>query len=166
MGASVAAVQLSAEAIQAALAAAPVARLATLTKEGLPRLVPIVYVRSGDDFWSPVDGKPKEATHLARLRDVERDPRVGLLVDAYEPDWRRLWWIRIVGRAEVVRSQGGRPPNAFASAAAALRAKYPQYAETDLFVGDPTLLRIRAETTSSWAATPEAAARILAGEIR
>jgi hypothetical protein len=39
-----------------------------------------------------------------------------------------------------------------APAAAALRAKYPQYASTPLFLGAPTLVRIEIEGMRGWAA--------------
>jgi PPOX class probable F420-dependent enzyme len=123
----------------------PVARLATLGADGSPQLVPIVFARAGGALWSPVDGKPKRpGTTLERVRNVARDPRVGLLLDHYDGDWRQLWWIRVDGRAAL---RGTEP-----AAEAALRAKYPQYADTPLFAGAPVLLRIEPERVTSWSA--------------
>jgi PPOX class probable F420-dependent enzyme len=69
-------------------AAAPVARLATLRSDGTPRLVPITFALVEGLVCSAVDEvKPKTTTRLARLADVERDPRVGLVVDHYADDW-------------------------------------------------------------------------------
>ncbi len=68
----------------------PVARLATLGEDGRPHQVPVVFVRSGDELWTPVDGKPKARGPLARTRNVRRDPNVSLLLDHYEKDWTRL----------------------------------------------------------------------------
>jgi hypothetical protein len=42
----------------------------------------------------------------------------------------------------------------FEAAAKALRSKYPQYGSTDLFLGVPTLLRIRPQRRSAWSAVP------------
>lgn len=123
----------------------PVARLATIAADGRPHLVPIVFARAHGALWSPIDGKPKSAAKLARVRDIERDPRVTLLLDHYDEDWSRLWWIRVDGRASLVA--GDR------EAEAALRAKYPQYATTPLFREEPLLLCIAVEATSSWTAT-------------
>ena len=38
---------------------------------------------------------------LARIENVDRDPRVTLLADHYEEDWSRLWWVRVDGEASV-----------------------------------------------------------------
>lgn len=84
---------------------APVARLATLRADGSPRLVPITFVVMGGLVCSAVDDvKPKTTRQLARLRDIARDPRVGLLVDHYAADWSQLWWVRVDGTAEVQES--------------------------------------------------------------
>jgi PPOX class probable F420-dependent enzyme len=131
--------------IERLLDAWPVARLATVTPEGRPHLVPIVFARHAGVLWSPVDAKPKEpGARLARLANVAAEPRVALLLDHYDADWRRLWWIRIDGRAE---RRGGDP-----AVEAALRAKYPQYAGTALYAGEPTLLAIQPVRVRSWAA--------------
>jgi PPOX class probable F420-dependent enzyme len=125
------------------LDAAAVARLATIAPDGRPQLVPIVFARSDGALWSPIDGKPKSARPLARVRNIERDPRVALLVDHYEDDWRRIWWLRIEGRASLVRGD--------AAAEAALRAKYRQYrGAVALYAGDPLLVRIAPERVSRW----------------
>ena len=80
------------------------------------------------------------------MRHIERDPRVALLLDHYDADWRQLWWIRVDARASLV---GGD-----VAAEAALRAKYPQYATTPLFTAEPLLLRIDPESTASWSSNP------------
>jgi PPOX class probable F420-dependent enzyme len=56
----------------------------------------------GDDrIVIAVDSKPKRSRRLRRLANVEADPRVSLLIDEYDVDWSRLWWVRIDGRAVV-----------------------------------------------------------------
>jgi PPOX class probable F420-dependent enzyme len=144
LGRRLALVTLADAEIERLLDAWPVARLATVAPDGRPHLVPIVFVRHAGALWSPVDGKPKAGAALARLAHVAHEPRVCLLLDHYDADWRRLWWIRVDGRAE---GRGGD-----AAVEAALRAKYPQYRETPLYVGVPTLLRIEPERVRSWAA--------------
>ena len=47
------------------------------------------------------------------------------LVDGYEEDWSRLWWVRVDGTA-LIHSDGEH----HVSAVQALTAKYRQYAET------------------------------------
>jgi PPOX class probable F420-dependent enzyme len=105
------------------VAAAPVARLATLRADGTPRLVPITFAVVDDVVCSAVDEvKPKSSTRLARLDDVRRDPRVALLVDHYSDDWAALWWVRIDGTA-AVHADGELRDRALE----ALAAKYPPY---------------------------------------
>ncbi len=126
----------------------PVARLATVAPDGRPHIVPIVFVRHDGALWSPIDGKPKRRLRngavLARLAHIAHEPRIALLLDHYDEDWRQLWWIRIDGRAE---QRGGD-----AAVEAALRLRYPQYRETPVSVGAPTWIRIEPVRVTSWAA--------------
>ncbi len=140
--------ELEREAIERILGEWPVARLATLAPDGRPELVPIVFARSGGALWSPIDGKPKRGGELARVRNVRRDSRVSLLLDHYDADWSKLWWLRIQGEAEVVTGDSAEAR----AAAEALRAKYPQYARgvTPLFAGPPTLIRVRVAKAFGW----------------
>ena len=103
--------------------AAPVARLATLRRDGTPRLVPVTFAVVDNLLCFAVDTvKPKRDTRLARLADIDRDPRVALLVDHYADDWSALWWVRVDGHAAV------HPDGALRNRAlAALAAKYPPY---------------------------------------
>ena len=142
--------QLEPDAIEALLSRWPVARLVTLSAAGRPAPVPIVFARSGEVLFSPIDGKPKREGELARERNLRADPRVALLLDHYEDDWERLWWLRVEGRAGLV------PASAHPQAVVALRAKYPQYAGVPIFRGEPRLLRIEIERVASWRASPSA----------
>lgn len=153
--------RLSPEFIADALDCWPVARLSTLGEAGHPAPVPIVFLARPGELWSAIDGKPKSsqgAEGLARVVNLVRDPRVGVLVDAYEADWRCLWWIQLQGEAEVVRCERPEGDEQLGPVVAGLRLKYPQYAVTPLFAGVPTLLRIRVLETRSWVAD-EALAR-------
>ena len=108
---------------RALVAAARVARLATLRADGTARLVPITFVLLDGLVCSAVDEvKPKRSTRLARLADVRRDPRAAVLVDHYAEDWTQLWWVRIDGEA-AVHDDGELADRA----RAALVAKYPPY---------------------------------------
>lgn len=115
-------------------AAAQIARLATVTPDGRPHIVPIVFALEGNRIYSIVDTKPKASTSLARLRNIEANPRVSLLVDAYSDDWERLWWVRADGSATVVADGPDRE-----RAITLLRAKYPQYLDADLEFGLATI---------------------------
>jgi PPOX class probable F420-dependent enzyme len=104
------------------LTAARVARLATIDPDGRPHLVPIVFALDGDTLYSAVDRKPKRSTTLRRIENARARPDVTILVDHYEDDWSRLWWIRLRGRARVLDDGEERE-----RALALLAEKYPQY---------------------------------------
>ena len=105
------------------MGSAPVARLATLRPDGTPRLVPITFAVVDGLVCSAVDRvKPKSGKRLARLRDVDRDPRVELLADVYDDDWSRLWWVRL--DATAAEHTGGELRG---RALDALQRKYPPY---------------------------------------
>lgn len=115
---------------RAFLARARTATLATIRPDGTPRLVPICFVLLDGEppaLWTPIDEKPKRTTDprsLARVRDIEARPDVGILVDRWDEDWAGLGWVRAGGRAALV--EPGTPGHD--RAVAALRAKYPPYA--------------------------------------
>src|SRR5881396_2148871 len=106
------------------LKAARLARLATTDPDGRPHLVPIVFALDGDTLYSAVDRKPKRSSKLRRIENARARPDVTILVDHYDDDWSRLWWIRLRGRARVL--DGGDEHD---RALALLRDKYPQYRE-------------------------------------
>ena len=136
------------------LRAARTATLATIDPGGRPRLVPICFVlgepAGSPRLYSPIDEKPKLATDphaLARVRDLQQDPTVALLVDRWSEDWSRLGWLRLDGRGELLEPAG---PDAVEHAAsvAALRQKYPQYAGQSLETRP--IIRIAIERARSW----------------
>ena len=104
------------------LLTARVARLATTDPDGRPHLVPIVFALDGDKLYSAVDRKPKRSSTLRRIENARARPDVTILVDHYEEDWGRLWWIRLRGRARVLDDGDERD-----RALALLQEKYPQY---------------------------------------
>ncbi len=79
-----------------------VAHLATVGGDRRPHLVPVTFARDGDTVYFAVDQKPKRTADLQRLRNIAANPAVALLVDHYDDDWRRLWWVRVDGRAGVL----------------------------------------------------------------
>jgi PPOX class probable F420-dependent enzyme len=118
-----------------------VARLATVSASGMPHLVPVTFALRGDTLAIAVDHKPKRTTDLKRLRNIEANPRVSLLVDHYDDDWDRLWWVRADGTARVAPNDEER--------VGWLVAKYPQYAETA--PAGPVIL-VEVTTWRSWSA--------------
>ncbi|MDQ6722602.1 MAG: TIGR03668 family PPOX class F420-dependent oxidoreductase [Candidatus Dormibacteraeota bacterium] len=84
------------------IAAARVAHLATTAADGRPHIVPICFALDEQTLYFAVDAKPKRTTNLKRLRNIAANPAVSILVDHYEDDWDKLWWVRLDGRARLV----------------------------------------------------------------
>ncbi len=75
--------------------------MTTIAGDGSPHAVPICYALRGDAFITPIDHKPKSGVKLARVKNIERDVRVTLLIDRWDEDWHRLIWVMVKGRAHL-----------------------------------------------------------------
>src|SRR5262249_52420900 len=124
--------------IRKKLEAARVARMATLDPRRGPHVVPICFTYDGSVFYSAIDRKPKRFApdRLARLKNIRKTPRVALLVDQYDEDWKKLWYVLVRGNARLVSDPAERR-----RALRRLRAKYPQY-RSDILADDAPILRI------------------------
>jgi PPOX class probable F420-dependent enzyme len=71
-----------------------------------------------------MDEKPKRrpAARLKRIRNIESNPNVSLVIDEYHEDWRKLAYVIVNGTAEILE-----PGPEQARAVGLLRQKYPQY---------------------------------------
>jgi PPOX class probable F420-dependent enzyme len=105
----------------------------------------MVFALVGDTVYTAVDAKPKRSRDLQRLANVRAEPRCALLVDHYEDDWRRLWWVRADGRGEVVDA-----PFAAHPGIQALMQRFPQYRDEP---PSGPLLVITVERWNGWAST-------------
>ena len=56
------------------------------------------------------------------MRNLARDPRATVLVDAYDEDWSTVWWVRLRGRAVTDAQER-------AHARQPLWDKYPQFGD-------------------------------------
>jgi PPOX class probable F420-dependent enzyme len=138
-------------AVQKMLKNARVARLATLDAQNRPHIVPICFAYDGKLFYTAVDQKPKRVTpeRLVRLRNIRAAPRIALLIDEYDEDWTKLWYILISGKAKLI------PKSAHTErgwAIRKLRAKYPQYSR-GMLADDAPVIRITPERTTFWLST-------------
>ncbi|GGR77718.1 PPOX class F420-dependent oxidoreductase [Micromonospora fulviviridis] len=113
---------MPAEELRQRVRSARVARLATVGSDGRPHLVPVCFVLLGDVVHHAVDEKPKRHRQLRRLENIRATGQACLLIDEYDEDWSRLWWIRLDGHGWLVED-----PAEEAAARVALAAKYPQY---------------------------------------
>jgi len=108
---------------RARFAAATVAHLASADASGRPHVVPITFALVGETIYSAVDSKPKRTRALRRLANVAANPAVAVLVDHYERDWERLWWVRADGRGRTLDADADEA----LAALAALAARYEPY---------------------------------------
>jgi PPOX class probable F420-dependent enzyme len=152
-------VRLDVASCRSHFSAARHAHLATADDDGVPHLVPVTFALikatkyavadvgggapAGDEIVVAVDHKPKTTRDLKRLRNLADNPRVAFLVDEYDDDWTRLWWVRADGVAAIEHDGDIR-----AAALDALAARYPQYRELR---PDGPLIRVRVTRWSGWA---------------
>lgn len=104
--------------------------------------MPICFALEGDTLYSAVDEKPKRTRQLQRLKNIAANPQVEVVIDHYEDDWTRLWWVRLRGRARIVDD---------AHAMDLLAAKYPQY--RDRRPAGP-VIAVEIEERSEWTSSP------------
>ena len=118
----------------------------TLHPERGVDLVPVVYAVTADrKVFLPVDTvKTKRTTRLRRLANIELDDRCTLVVENYDDEWSKLWWVRIHGTAEYI---DGTDLDQFRPL---LAAKYRQYESAGSVVGG---LCLDPSEVTGWAAS-------------
>jgi PPOX class probable F420-dependent enzyme len=133
--------------IRAFVDAQRVARLATVDETGRPHVVPVCFVLDGDTVYSAIDEKPKRAgAKLRRLRNIEANSHVQLLLDVYEDaDWTRLRFVQLRGRARVIGAG-----EEHMRAIRLLRARYSQYGHMTL--EERPIVAIDVERVVEWRA--------------
>lgn len=126
---------------------ARVARLATIDSEFKPHLVPVVFVFDGNHFYLPVDEKRKTAKpeKLKRIRNIQDNPNVTLLIDEYSEDWTKLAFVMIQGKASVATKEEGNIQ--VREAYKKLMTKYLQYQKVS--VGEMCII-ITPKKVASW----------------
>jgi PPOX class probable F420-dependent enzyme len=101
-----------------------------------------VFAVRDDTIVTAVDGKPKRTRRLQRLVNLASDPHCSLLVDHYEPDWSRLWWVRADGVATIV------DPAEAPEELALLTSRYRQYRTAAAQIGP--LISVRVTRWTGW----------------
>lgn len=127
---------------------ARVAHLATGDARGQPHVIPICFVFDGNDFYSPIDEKPKRTApqKLKRIRNVLKNPQVSLVIDHYEENWRKLSYVLVSGKARMLLSGAKH-----GKAVKLLRRKYSQYRK--MRIDKLPMILIQPKRTTSWSAT-------------
>ena len=124
-----------------------VARLATADANGAPHVVPVCYALIGDNLYVTIDEKPKrpDVRAMKRLRNIEANPHVAVVVDRYDEDWSRLAWVMLRGRADVL-DDGDEHDRAQAG----LRERYPQYRA--MRIEPLPVIAVRTARATAWGA--------------
>jgi len=101
-----------------------IAHLSTVDTDGNPHVVPIVYVLDNEVIYTPVDSKPKRniGTKIQRVKNIENNSSVSVVIDDYSENWDKLAWVQIRGDAHLI-NQGYE----FQKAVDLIKKKYPQY---------------------------------------
>jgi PPOX class probable F420-dependent enzyme len=129
-----------------------VARLATADASGAPHVIPVCFAYDGGRFYSVLDRKPKRTSlsRLKRVRNILSNPRVALVLDHYEDDWSRLWYVLVTGTAELLRSG-----QEHSLAIRVLRDKYAQYRDMD--IDRNPVIRVIPDKVTCWGEPVQAA---------
>ena len=93
-----------------------VCRIATVSAEGQPHLVPVCHVLAGGKIYLA------SGDEGAKVRNIKANARVTVTVDLYAEHWGSLKGVMIQGRARLIERGA-----AFMRARRLLYAKYPQY---------------------------------------
>ena len=81
---------------------ARVARFSTIDyKENMPHTVPVVFAFDDTYYYIPIDKKNKRQSveKLKRIKNLQHNSNVALLIDEYSEDWTELVFVMIQGKA-------------------------------------------------------------------
>jgi PPOX class probable F420-dependent enzyme len=122
-----------------------VAHLATADSQAVPHVVPVCFGLLEDRLYITIDQKPKRERDrpLKRLRNIAENPRVAIVFDRYDEDWRRLAWVMLHGRAGIL-TEGGEHDQA----QSLLRSRYKQLEA--MAIGQLPVIVIQIERVASW----------------
>lgn len=124
-----------------------VARFVSVDEHGDPLVVPVCFVLRDDFLYTPIDSKPKEvsALELKRVRNIIGNSKVSFLVDHYDEDWSKLYYIIIYGKAELLYDG-----DEYRVSLKALTKKYNQYKKMDLENLGLPVIKIIPDRIISW----------------
>ena len=121
-----------------------IGHLATADREGMPHVIPVCYAVRDETLYITIDEKPKRQDRLLkRVRNILENSQAAFVADRYDEDWRRLGWVMLRGRAEILEMGAEHD-----AAQAMLRGRYPQYRAMNL-AGLP-VIAMRIARVSSW----------------
>lgn len=80
------------------------------------------------------------------MEEHARDPRATVLVDDYDEEWAKVWWVRIRGRGRAIHDG----PE-WERAQRLLREKYPQFGDAPDQEGAGPVMAIVVDEWAGWA---------------
>jgi PPOX class probable F420-dependent enzyme len=121
------------------VASARVSHLATTDETGGPHVVPICHVLDLDDVIFASE------TQTKKVRNLIRDGRATICVDAYDEDWTTLRQVIVRGEALMIdRGYEWERDRQL------LYEKYPQYATESPIDDGTTIVAVRIDQVLSW----------------
>jgi PPOX class probable F420-dependent enzyme len=122
-----------------------VGHLATADSRAVPHVVPVCFAILQDNLYFTIDEKPKRVAGpaLKRVRNIERNPMVAIVIDRYDEDWTRLGWVMLRGRAEILRAGTEHD-----RAQELLRSRYWQLAAMQ--IAEQLVIAVRVKRVTSW----------------
>ncbi len=125
--------------------AARSAHLATVDANGQPHVVPICFAFDGNRLYSAIDEKPKKIAprELKRVRNIMLNPKVAVVVDRYDEDWRHLAYVLLFGKARLLHKGAEHK-----AAVGLLRRKYRQY--HSMALEKRPIIRVLPARAASW----------------
>ena len=117
-----------------------VCRIATVSADGQPHVVPVCHVLAGGKIYLA------SGDDAAKVRNIKANPRVTVTVDLYSDHWGSLKGVMVQGRAKLIERGRG-----FMLARRRLYAKYPQYAkEAAISPSDSVMVEVTPTHVFTW----------------
>ena len=117
-----------------------VCRIATVSADGQPHVVPVCHVLAGGKIYL---GSGDDAT---KVRNIKANPRVTVTVDLYSDHWGSLKGVMVQGHAKLIERGA-----AFMRARRRLYEKYPQYPkEAALSPSDSVVVEVTPTHVFTW----------------
>lgn len=123
--------------------------LATASSNMQPYVTPVVFVIQNENVYVPLDQKPKTVNilKLKRVKNIQENSKVCFLVQHYDEDWTKLWFVMITGYATLANASSETLKAELKIIRDKFLSKYSQY--NKISVGN-FYIRIRIDKTAYW----------------
>ena len=116
-----------------------VARVATVSAEGVPHVVPVCPLLDGSRIYFASESGAK------KMHNIEANPEIAIVFDQYRESWRGLKGIMIEGHAKLVDRK------TFNRVRSKLYKKYPRYeSDAALEFGESSIIEVVPKKKFSW----------------